>query len=173
MVLQLNGGNSLSVSAAGSFTFSATLSSGTAYAVTVSTQPTNQLCTVSSGSGTIAGANNVSVASGGTSFAFTGRLLGGQTYAVTISTQPSGQTCTLGNASGTIAAANVSNVTVTCLSNYTVGGTISGLTANGLKLTLLNATTGAQIDELTVASGSASFTFATTPPLSDRVHHQY
>jgi preprotein translocase subunit SecG len=57
VVLQNNGGNNLSVSAAGGFAFSTKLSSGSAYAVTVLTQPTGQTCTVSSGSGTISGAN--------------------------------------------------------------------------------------------------------------------
>ena len=54
LVLQLNGANNLTVSANGSFTFPGSLTSGTAYAVTVSTQPTtpSQTCTVTSGTGT-------------------------------------------------------------------------------------------------------------------------
>ncbi len=50
-----NGANPLTVSANSSFTFSNTLTSGSAYAVTVGTQPTGQTCTVTNGSGTITG----------------------------------------------------------------------------------------------------------------------
>src|SRR5262245_57237765 len=52
VVLQNNGGSNLTVSANGTFTFTPAVNSGTAYAVTVSTQPTGQNCTVASGSGT-------------------------------------------------------------------------------------------------------------------------
>lgn len=63
VVLQNNGGNNLSVSANGSFTFSTAINSGTAYAVTVQNQPAGQTCTVSSGSGTAtANITNVAVA---------------------------------------------------------------------------------------------------------------
>lgn len=49
-----NGGNALAVSAVGSFQFSAAIASGSQYAVTVSTQPVAQTCSVNSGSGTMA-----------------------------------------------------------------------------------------------------------------------
>jgi 6-phosphogluconolactonase (cycloisomerase 2 family) len=54
LVLQTNGGNNLPVSASGSYVL-ATLPSGTAYIVTVLTQPGTpaQWCTVSNGSGTL------------------------------------------------------------------------------------------------------------------------
>ena len=52
LVLQNNGGNSLSVSANGTFTFSNSVESGATYSVTVSTQPAEQSCTVTNGSGT-------------------------------------------------------------------------------------------------------------------------
>jgi len=60
-VLQDNGGDNLTVSANGSFTFATSLLSGAAYNVTVKTNPTGQTCTVASGSGTIAAANVTSV----------------------------------------------------------------------------------------------------------------
>jgi hypothetical protein len=60
LVLQNNGGNSLSVSANGAFTFSNSVESGATYSVTVSTQPTDQTCTVTNGGGT-ATANVTSV----------------------------------------------------------------------------------------------------------------
>jgi hypothetical protein len=53
LVLQNNGGDDLSLSADGSFSFSKTLSSGATYTVTVLTQPSGEICTVSSGSGTV------------------------------------------------------------------------------------------------------------------------
>jgi hypothetical protein len=58
LTLQLNGGNDLSVSANGTSSFNATLTSGTAYSVTVSDQPLckPQTCTVTSGgTGTFTG----------------------------------------------------------------------------------------------------------------------
>ena len=62
VVLQDNGGDDLSVSANGSFTFATALVSGAAYAVTVKTNPSGQSCTVSSGSGTVGSANVTNVA---------------------------------------------------------------------------------------------------------------
>ena len=62
VVLQDNGGDNLSVSANGSFTFATKLAGGAAYAVTVLTNPSGQTCTVANGSGTIGSANVTSVA---------------------------------------------------------------------------------------------------------------
>jgi N-acetylneuraminic acid mutarotase len=64
VTLQNNGGNSTTVAASGSFSFSSPVASGSTYAVTVSLQPPGQTCSVSNGGGTIAGVNisNVSVA---------------------------------------------------------------------------------------------------------------
>jgi hypothetical protein len=61
LVLRNNGGNDLTVTANGVFTFTNVLNDGSAYAVTVATAPANQNCTVANGSGTIAGANVSSV----------------------------------------------------------------------------------------------------------------
>ncbi len=63
LVLQNNGGNNLAVNANGAFIFSTPLAAATAYNVTVQSQPTNQTCTVSSGTGTVGSAavSNVSV----------------------------------------------------------------------------------------------------------------
>ena len=52
LVLQDNGGNNLPVNVNGAFTFSNTVTTGAAYAVTVLTQPTDQICTLTNGSGT-------------------------------------------------------------------------------------------------------------------------
>jgi hypothetical protein len=58
VVLQNNGGDNLSSSSNGSFTFSTNLTSGSTYNVAVLTQPAAQTCTVSNGSGT-AGSSNI------------------------------------------------------------------------------------------------------------------
>jgi hypothetical protein len=64
LVLQDNGGDSLTITANGPFTFKTAVTGTGAYAVTVLTQPTvpNQVCTVASGSGTAtANVTNVAV----------------------------------------------------------------------------------------------------------------
>lgn len=65
LVLQNNGGNNLPISADGTFTFSTSLLDGSAYNVTVSTQPTgtSKACSVFQGSGTVSNGNvtNVSI----------------------------------------------------------------------------------------------------------------
>lgn len=89
-------------------------------------------------------------------FTFAATYAAGTSYNVTVFAPPSfgGQTCTVTNGSGTITTASVSNIVVTCFDTFTVGGSISGLTASGL--VLANGTT-----TLTVTSGSTSFTFGT------------
>jgi hypothetical protein len=57
LVLQLNGAENLSVFADGAFTFATQLPVGAPYSVTVQSNPSNQLCAVSGGSGTIGSAN--------------------------------------------------------------------------------------------------------------------
>jgi 6-phosphogluconolactonase (cycloisomerase 2 family) len=62
--LQINGGETVAVSGNGSFTFPTAIATGSSFAVTVATQPSNpaQVCTVSGGSGTInANVTNVAV----------------------------------------------------------------------------------------------------------------
>jgi hypothetical protein len=63
VVLQNNHANIATISGNGAFTFASTALSGTTYAVTVLTQPPGETCAVTSGSGTVGGANvsNVSV----------------------------------------------------------------------------------------------------------------
>lgn len=61
VVLQNNGGDDLSVSSNGGFTFGTALAGGTAYVVTVRTQPSGQSCTVHNGAGSVGSANVGSV----------------------------------------------------------------------------------------------------------------
>lgn len=62
VVLQNNGGDDLTLTANGVFNFATSLRDTTAYTVTVRTQPAGQSCTVTNGSGTLAGANVTNVA---------------------------------------------------------------------------------------------------------------
>jgi alpha-tubulin suppressor-like RCC1 family protein len=71
LLLQDNGGNSLSISpGATTFAFSKQLAVGSSYAVIVENQPTGQNCTVANGSGTVASANvtNIAVTCSGSAF---------------------------------------------------------------------------------------------------------
>jgi hypothetical protein len=62
VVLQDNGGDDLSVSSDGAFTFATPIPAGVAYNVTVKSSPSGQTCSVSGGAGTVASANVTSVA---------------------------------------------------------------------------------------------------------------
>lgn len=82
------------------------------------------------------GGDDLVIAANG-SFAFPNRLVNGATYNVTVRSQPTGQNCVVRNASGTIAGASVTTIDVSCASNqYTVGGTVAGLSGSGLVLQL-------------------------------------
>ena len=97
---------------------------------------------------------------GNGSWAFPLAVPSGSGYAVAVTIQPSGpsQTCTVANGTGTVGGGPVTNVNVTCVTQtFTVGGTISGLTVSGLVLR-----NGAE--DLPVAAGATSFTFATPVP---------
>ena len=59
--LQNNGGDNLISSSDGVFSFNTPLNSGVAYSAAVAIQPTNQTCTVTSGSGTISAADVTNV----------------------------------------------------------------------------------------------------------------
>lgn len=77
VVLQDNGTDNLTVSSTGKFTFPTKLSSGTAYNVTVYTQPTGQTCTVSQGTGTAtANVTSVSVACTTNTYTVAGTISG-------------------------------------------------------------------------------------------------
>jgi hypothetical protein len=62
VVLQDNGGDNLTLTANGAFAFATKLPTGTAYNVTVKTNPSGQTCAVASGTGTIGAANVTGVA---------------------------------------------------------------------------------------------------------------
>src|SRR5262249_14163857 len=62
VVLQDNGGDNLTLTGNGPFTFATQLATGAAYAVTVSTQPGGQVCAVSNDVGTVGTSNVTNVA---------------------------------------------------------------------------------------------------------------
>ena len=99
------------------------------------------------------GADSLTLTADG-DFTFPAPLSSDASYQVTVAIQPAGQVCSVSNGSGSINGANVTNVSVTCVNTYTVGGSITGLAASGLVLKL-NAT------NLIVANGATSFKFAT------------
>jgi len=188
LVLQDNGADDLAVNANGPATFTTPIVSGSAYNVTVLTQPTGQTCVVANGAGTVASgtATNITVTcapttytiggsiaglaagtqvtlydNGGNAvtatngvFAFTAPVTYGGQYAVTVATQPLGEICTVVNGMGSGIVSNVTAVSVVCsVQSFTIGGTVSGLTA-GNQVTLDNNGGNA----LTGANGAFTFT---------------
>jgi hypothetical protein len=114
VILQDNGGDSLTLTANGPFTFKTPVTGPTdAYAVTVLTQPTspNQICSVANGSGT--------------------------------------------------ATANVTNVAVTCVLSYSIGGTVTGLVGTGL---VLENSSDSELLTISPANGNEAFTFTKLVP---------
>jgi hypothetical protein len=115
VILQDNGGDSLTITANGAFTFKTAVTGADIYAVTVLTQPTspNQICSVANGSGN--------------------------------------------------ATANVSNVAVTCVLSYTIGGTVTGVVGSGL---ILQDSAGNTVEKLPIsaANGNQAFTFKQLVP---------
>ncbi len=100
------------------------------------------------------GGDDLSISADGT-FSFASQMTDGANYSVSVLTQPTtpAQVCTVSNGSGTLAASNISNISVTCVTTYTINVTVSGLTGSGL---LLQNNGG---DDLSIsADGGFSFT---------------
>lgn len=120
--------------------------------------------------GTISGLNNnglvlangdqtISPAAGATSFAFPDGIDYGTDYNITIQKQPDHMTCGISSASGSAGHTTSIVAAVACTQNsYTVGGTITGLTAEGLQLN-----NGASI----VAPAANATTFTLPNPVED------
>jgi uncharacterized repeat protein (TIGR03803 family) len=111
---------------------------------------------VSSGMVLVNGSDTLAVNPGVSSFTMPTVVAYTSAYAVTVQTQPTGLTCSVSNGTGTMSSAAVTNIAITCSANtYTVGGTISGLTASGLVL-LDNGG-----DATTVSANATQFTMNT------------
>ncbi len=67
---------------------------------------------------------------------FTAKLPAGTSYEVTVKSQPTAppQVCVVTGGTGTIVAGNIESITVNCTTQYTVGGTVSGLAGQNLVL---------------------------------------
>lgn len=77
----------------------------------------------------------VAVSSGATSVTLASMVNSGTPYTVTVQTQPTGETCSVTDGSGTVSTSNVTNVGINCATDtFTIGGTITGLSAVGLVL---------------------------------------
>jgi hypothetical protein len=79
----------------------------------------------------------------GSSFTFATGVPSGAPYNVTVAAQPTGpaQQCTATSNSGTVTNANVSNVQIDCVTTeFTIGGSVSGLTGSQLHLQLNGGT---------------------------------
>ena len=102
------------------------------------------------------GSDDLTIASNG-AFVFATAIATGKPYSVTVLTEPSSpsQVCDITSGSGTVAAVDVTNVTVTCTTLYTIGGTVSGLLSGASVVLQDNGK-----DNLTVST-NGSFTFAT------------
>jgi hypothetical protein len=80
------------------------------------------------------GENNITLAEYLTSFRFPIPLEDGDNYEVTIASQPTGQRCTLSNASGIVSGGDNYDLAVSCVSVYSLGGKVTGLTTSGLSV---------------------------------------
>lgn len=102
------------------------------------------------------GSDTRTVISGASSFTMPTAVAFTSAYSVTVQTQPTGLTCSVSNGASTMGSAAVTNVAVTCAANtYTVGGSISGLSASGLVL-LDNGG-----DAITINANATQFTMHT------------
>ena len=80
---------------------------------------------------------NLTVPAGQSSFVFTKLIKTDDRYNITIAQQPKGAVCSITNGSGKATSYSVSTAYVVCTTNtYPLSGTITGLTAGGLRLVM-------------------------------------
>ncbi len=187
MVLQDNNGDNLTVSTNGSFSFATAIASGSAYSVSVLSQPAAQTCTVSTGAGTVSGANvtNVSLVCSTNSYTIGGSVTG-LTGTVVLQDNNGDNLTIAANGTFTFATkvASASPYSVTVLTQpagqictiSTGAGTVSGANVTNVSLACspISYTVGGSVtglvgsvvlqdnngDNLTVAT-NGTFTFAT------------
>jgi 6-phosphogluconolactonase (cycloisomerase 2 family) len=173
LVLQDNGGDNLSVTTNGSFTFATALASGSAYAVTVATQPSSpaQTCTVANGTGTTGSANVTSVTvtcvTSAGKFAYVADNAGGLVYAYTIDPSTGaltqvGSPSAAGTGPSVVALAPNGKFAFTASNNgtviyaWTINQTTGALTAvPGSPFTIAGFVNGTQYADIAVDSQSA------------------
>jgi hypothetical protein len=104
------------------------------------------------------GGSDLAVPANATTFKFPNQIEYGATFNVTVKTQPAHQACQIINGSDTAGRLASINMGLGCYVNaYTVGGTITGLKADGL--VLINGTSGGS----TVALTKDTTTFILAP----------
>lgn len=105
------------------------------------------------------GADDVRIDSGN-GFTFPSAVPSGANYNVAVAAQPTGpaQSCSVANGSGTVGGAPVTSVQISCVTTeFSIGGTVSGLNGSGLVLQNNGA------DSLAIAS-NGPFKFPTSLP---------
>ncbi|HYD82005.1 MAG TPA: hypothetical protein VEC06_19555 [Paucimonas sp.] len=103
------------------------------------------------------GSTLLDVAANTTSFKFTNRLNQGASYVVGVYRQPDLMTCTVTNNGGTAGSSDVTNVQVACSPNNVLGGTVTNLRGQNLKLA--NGSDVVSIAPSATAGANVSFTF--------------
>lgn len=98
------------------------------------------------------GGNTYAVPANATSYTFPQEIDSRGNYDVTVQASPAHYTCVVLNGKGAATGVAITSVDVICtINSYSIGGTITGLTTNGLVLN--NGS-----DTLTVAANSTTFT---------------
>ena len=103
------------------------------------------------------GVDSTSVTVNG-AFTFKNTVPNGSGYNVTVVTNPVNASCLVTNGSGTSTNTNVTNVTVNCVPNVTLGGSISGLATGNIIILQNNS------DSIASATNGL-FVFAKTVPI--------
>ena len=100
------------------------------------------------------GTSSVALSANSTSFFLPTRVLIGSAYSVVPTALPATLTCTVNKGIGIAPSGDITDIQVACVPRHSLGGTITGLTTDGL--TLANGS-----DTVAVARSAQSFTFPT------------
>lgn len=100
------------------------------------------------------GNSTIAIPANATSYTFPDQIDDQGQYAITVQSQPSHLTCVVAHATGSATGVAIDAANVSCtLNTHTVGGTINGLSVDGLALANGSDTVGP------LTAGSAGFTF--------------
>lgn len=103
---------------------------------------------------TVTNTNGTTSAVSSFTFAFTEKLGYGDKFNVIVKNQPAHQTCQIGSNTGSAGTTATNGIVVACNPNtYTLGGTITGLTKDGLILNNGN-------NQITISANSTSYVFS-------------
>lgn len=144
-----NGGDNLTITADGAFTFATQPADGSAYNVTAQAQPTGQVCTVTNGTGTIAGADVTSITITCVSTPYTiGGTISGLSGSVVLQNNLGDELTVSANGSFTFATSAITGdgYSVTVLTDpvgkictpSNASGTVSGADVTSVTITCVN-----------------------------------